>query len=54
MGTFTAVADLGIFLGPLTMGIVIHFTSYPTMFLCLALIGVVNLGYFHFFVCTKG
>ena len=54
MGTFTAVTDLGIFLGPLTMGIVIHFTSYPTMFLCLALIGLVNLGYFHFFVRTKG
>jgi MFS family permease len=54
MGTFTAVSDLGIFLGPLTMGIIVHFTSYPIMFLCLALIGIINLNYFYFFVRKRG
>jgi MFS family permease len=54
MGTFTAVSDVGIFLGPLTMGIIVHFTSYPIMFLCLALTGIVNLNYFYFFVRRRG
>lgn len=50
MGTFTAVSDLGLFLGPLTMGVLIHYTSYQAMFLCLALIGTLNLVYFLVFV----
>ncbi len=50
MGTFTAAMDLGMTLGPVIMGIVIHLTSYPSMFLCLAFIGSINLGYFYFFV----
>jgi len=54
MGMFTAFADLGISLGPVIMGIVVHSTSYPTMFLCLALTGVMNLSYFYFFVRKKG
>jgi hypothetical protein len=29
------------------MGIIIPFTGFPTMFLCLALVGVINLAYFH-------
>jgi predicted MFS family arabinose efflux permease len=53
MGTFTAFADLGISLGPVLMGIVVLSTSYPIMFLCLALTGVINLGYFFFFVRKK-
>jgi MFS family permease len=53
MGTLTALTDLGIFLGPVSMGVMIHFTSYPVMFLCLALIGVINLGYFYFFLKGK-
>jgi MFS family permease len=40
MGTYTGIADLGVALGPVIMGIIIRFTSYPTMFLCLALVGV--------------
>jgi len=36
------------------MGIILHSTSYPTMFLCLALIGFVNLNYFYFFARRKG
>jgi len=54
MGTFTAFTDLGISLGPVIMGIVIHTAGYPIMFLCLALTGVINLNYFYFFVRKKG
>jgi MFS family permease len=54
MGTFTAISDLGLSLGPVIMGIVIHSTSYPIMFLCLVLMGIINLGYFYFFVNKKG
>jgi len=53
MGTFTAISDLGMCLGPVIMGIVINLTSYPIMFLCLFLIGVINLNYFYFFVRKK-
>jgi MFS family permease len=54
MGTFTAISDLGMSLGPVIMGIIIHSTSYPIMFLCLALMGIINLNYFYFFVRIKG
>jgi MFS family permease len=54
MGTFTAITDLGISLGPVIMGIIIHTTNYPIMFLCLALTGLVSLNYFYFFVRKKG
>jgi MFS family permease len=54
MGTFTAISDLGVSLGPVIMGIIIHAASYPIMFLCLALTGVINLSYFYFFVRKKG
>ena len=50
MGTYQAITDLGMSLGPVIMGIVIHSTSYPIMFLCLALTGIINLNYFYFFV----
>jgi MFS family permease len=53
MGTFTAISDLGMCLGPVMMGILLHAASYPIMFLCLALIGFINLGYFYFFVRKK-
>ena len=54
MGTFQAVTDLGVCLGPVIMGIVIHSTSYSVMFLCLALTGLINLIYFYFFGRKKG
>ena len=54
MGTFHAITDLGLCLGPVMMGIVIHSTSYPIMFLCLAFMGAINLNYFFFFVRKKG
>ena len=53
MGTFTAITDLGVSLGPVIMGIIIHTTGYPIMFLCLAFTGVINLSYFYFFVREK-
>ena len=53
IGTFTAIGDLGIALGPVIMGITLRLTSYPIMFLCLAFIGVINLNYFYFFVRKK-
>ena len=53
MGTFTAITDLGVSLGPVIMGIIIHTAGYPIMFLCLALTGVINLCYFYFFVRKK-
>jgi MFS family permease len=53
MGTFTAISDLGLSLGPVIMGIVLHSTNYPIMFFCLAFTGVINLGYFYFFVRKK-
>ena len=54
MGTFTAISDLGMCLGPVIMGVIIHLTSYPTMFLCLFLIALMNLGYFYSFLRRKG
>jgi predicted MFS family arabinose efflux permease len=53
IGTFTAAGDLGIGLGPVIMGIVIHLANYPIMFLCLALTGFIDLNYFYFFVRKK-
>jgi MFS family permease len=53
MGTFTAISDLGLSLGPVIMGIVIHSTSYRVMFLCLVLMGIINLSYSYFFARGK-
>jgi hypothetical protein len=53
MGTFTAISDLGLTLGPVIMGITLHSTSYPIMFLGLAFIGIIDLNYFYFFVRQK-
>ena len=54
MGTFQAISDLGVSLGPVIMGMVIHSTSYKIMFLCLALTGIINLSYFYLFVRKEG
>jgi MFS family permease len=50
MGTFSAIADLGSGMGSVIMGIVLQFSDYQTMFLALVFTGIINLGYFHFFV----
>ena len=54
MGTLMAISDLGICLGPVIMGIIVHSSSYPIMFLCLALINLISVNYFYFFVRKKG
>jgi predicted MFS family arabinose efflux permease len=41
-----ALADLGVGIGPMIMGLILQRTNYPTMFIFLALIGAVNFLYF--------
>jgi len=53
MGTLTGMTDLGIFMGPAVMGVVVQFTSYPAMFLCLSLVGTFSLIYFRLLVRDK-
>ena len=50
VGTFRAISDLGFGLGPVVMGVIIPRTGYPLMFRCLALICLINLCYFQFYV----
>jgi MFS family permease len=50
IGTFRALTDLGLALGPVIMGIVIPLTSYRIMFLSLVFICLINLSYFQFYV----
>ena len=54
MGTYTAVADLGVGLGPAMMGLVLTWTNYQVMFLCLAFVGIINFLYFQFSVRKEG
>jgi MFS family permease len=54
MATFQAVADFGAGIGPVIMGIVLHWTSYPIMFLSLTLVSGINLCYFYFLVRKEG
>lgn len=53
VGTFRAITDLGMALGPMIMGIIVPFTGYPGLFFCLAFICLINLCYFQFFVRKK-
>lgn len=53
MGTLTGLLDLGMAVGPVIMGVAINFTNYQIMFLLLALTGIINLIYFHYFVRRK-
>jgi predicted MFS family arabinose efflux permease len=50
VGTFQALVDLGMALGPVVMGLIIPITGYPTMFLCLAFIYLIDMCYFQFYV----
>jgi predicted MFS family arabinose efflux permease len=54
MGTFTAIADLGMGMGSVIMGIILQLTNYQIMFFCLAFVGVINLLYFYYAVRKKG
>ncbi len=53
MATFNGVTDIGSSLGPAIMGGLIYATDYQTMFLGLAVVGVLNLMYFYFFARQK-
>jgi MFS family permease len=50
VGTFMAVADLGLALGPMVAGVMIPHTGYTGMFLCLGLTCLINVTYFEFYV----
>jgi predicted MFS family arabinose efflux permease len=54
IGTYTALSDFGSGIGPVIMGIVLQFASYPAMFLCSALAGFIGLFYFYSMVRKKG
>ena len=54
IGTFMAMSDLGMSLGPVIMGIILHKTNYSITFLCLVLASLINLNYFFFFVRKRG
>jgi predicted MFS family arabinose efflux permease len=53
VGTFQALMDLGIAMGPLTIGLVLPLTGYRVMFICLAFVYVISLCYFQFYVRKK-
>ena len=53
MGTFSAFDEFGTSLGSIISGIILRLSGYPAMFLCLALFGILNVMYFHFFVRRK-
>jgi predicted MFS family arabinose efflux permease len=50
VGTYQAFQDLGMTLGPMVMGIIIPFTGYRVMFFYLALICLIDVMYFQFYV----
>jgi MFS family permease len=54
VGTFRALSDLGLALGPTLVGLIIPFAGYQIMFLCLAFVSLINLSYFQFYVRKKG
>jgi MFS family permease len=54
IGTYQAFMDIGLALGPVTMGIIVQLTGYRFMFLCSAFVCLVNLGYFLFYLRRKG
>ena len=47
IGLLSAAGDLGMVLGPTLMGIILRFSNFPAMFLCIALIGLMNFTYFY-------
>jgi MFS family permease len=50
VGTFRGFSDLGLGIGPVIIGIIIPLTGYRLTFLCLAIIVLFNMSYFHFYV----
>jgi len=50
---YLVLMELGMALGPVIMGIIIPVAGYPAMFLFLALIRLINLCYFQFYVSKR-
>jgi MFS family permease len=48
MGTFTAIADLGLGMGPMIMGMILQWTGYRTMFVCLTLTAALNMSVYYY------
>lgn len=53
LGTHQMFMDSGLALGPVVMGIIVPFTGYRVMFLCLAFVCLMNAAYFQFYVRRK-
>jgi MFS family permease len=53
MATFSALDELGTGLGSVVAGVILRLSGYPAMFLCLAVLGILNIVYFYFFVRRK-
>jgi MFS family permease len=53
LGTYQAFMDLGMALGPVSMGIILQLTGYRVMFLSLALVCLIDLIYFQFYVTKR-
>jgi predicted MFS family arabinose efflux permease len=54
VGSHQAFMDLGLALGPVIMGIIAPLVGYRLLFLCLALICLINLCYFQVYLRRKG
>ena len=53
ISVFTALGDLGTGIGPMVMGIILEWTGYSVMFLCLTFISIVNVAYFYYGIVRK-
>ena len=54
ISVFTALGDLGTGIGPMVMGIILQWTGYSVMFMCLVFISIVNFVYFYYAIVRKG
>ena len=53
ISVFTALGDLGTGIGPMVMGIILQWTGYSVMFLCLTFISIVNVAYFYYGIVRR-
>lgn len=53
VGTYLAFSDFGGSVGAVVMGSILQRTSYRTMFLCTALVGLINLIYFYMAILKR-
>ena len=54
VSVFTALGDLGAGIGPMVMGIILQWTGYSVMFMCLVFISTINVAYFYYAIVRKG